>query len=537
MKIYQSIVNSIKLNNAINSKNEKNLNNCQNNYSNNLSTPRLSSNYYLSFKGGNSLNLEQTMLNFQEAEITNGKSIVPERIREATNYVMEAGNPNNLTLIDIHKEVYENILHAETLDEVKQKYPEFKDVYSVNDIDARRDSLIADVKAGRCEIFSPDEDLALQLIKLYWAEAYSLSDLEKYANGKKNMGYIMKKLNIPRFDPHYGLVLKLSDKEYNDRFAETLKLKLAERQEKVTGHVYIPRGNLSIEQKEKISQSLIEYYANNPDRIYLQSIRQREFYKNNPEMAELFKQVLFDAWRLGSSKPVREAMKNHFKKNRTLAPTEKELSNIKQLGAKNRLLMQEFWDKNPQAKKQFSRSLKSAWTRSKKIIEAKSTTIACDNALPAYPKKLADNIKAWAIQKGYDPNTLILNLSLTLNETNQNILNKSMGAKLVSEYFYNNELMSNIYADSLSYALGELKGYLITHKSTSGDAVIRKIENTAKGRTYLHTNELVSLYIDVVQVLLRAGNTDGLAKLVYVLENCYDDIISLRKASGQPIPN
>ena len=538
MIIYPSIVNVVKNKNETSVRRKESDNFVVQSKLSNVTTPFLSSNYYLSFKGGDSLNLLQTMNNFYEAEALNDKKIVPDRVKEAAQFVVEAGNPQELTLIDVHKYVYSDLLHAETLDEVAEKFPEFSDVKSMHDVDSRTDSLISDVKAGKCEIFSQEEDLALQLLKLYWAEGYSLNDLEKYTNGKKNMGYIMKKLNIPRVDKHYGIVLKLSDKEYNERFAETLKLKSVERYESNSGHIYIPRGPLSREQKDKISKSLADYYVKNPERVYLQSLRQREFYKNNPDMASLFREVLFDAWRLGSSKPVKAAMSKFFTDKKFALPSDKSLSDVNGLGAKKRLLMQEFWDKNPDAKKQFSRSMQSAWSRVHKIRKAKEDCMVIDNSfLPAYPKKIAESMKNWVVKRGYDEDSIIVTLSVTVGDFNQNLANKSMGAKLVTEYFEKNPIMSDIYADSLIYSLGELRQYLSLQRSTSGDIAIKKIENAVKGKSFMSVNELVCLYLDVIRFLLSSENVEALTKLVHVLENCYDEVILMRKKYGYPVPN
>ena len=566
MKIYPSLVSTIKINNNQTLAHKQKQDMGVVSEVNYQSVPFLGSGYYVGFKGNQnaSLNLEQTMDRLYEAEALKGEKIIPERIREATDFVLEGGNPNKLALIDVHKQIYEDVLYSDSLDEVKKKYPEFDDVISINDIEKRKKSFISDIKSGENKLFSPDEDFALQLLKLYWAEAYSISDIEKYIDAKTNAYELLKDLNIPRRHPHYALRLKLSDSEYNERFIETLKLRHAQRIEKETGGVYIPRGALSSETKMKISEGLLEYYSKNPERIYLQSARQREFFSNNPEIAGLFREVLFDAWRLSSSKPVKASMKSFYEKKRfeqrkqqqaaerfsklrgqnnmlriqkeIVIPTDKELSDVKRLGSTQRNLMQEFWDNNPDAKRLFGRSLQCAWNRVKKVKAAESNLLVLENGLPAYPKKLADRMRAWTIAKGYDADSIKLNMCISVGNFNKGIANKSMGAKLVTEYFAENPMMSDIYADSLAYALGELKQYLVSHRSNGGDATIQKIETAAKGRTFLYLNELSCLYLDVVQLLIKNGNVDALTKLIISLEASYDEVIKWRKSSGMELP-
>jgi PBSX family phage terminase large subunit len=100
-----------------------------------------------------------------------------------------------------------------------------------------------------------------------------------------------------------------------------------------------------------------------------------------------------------------------------------------------------------------------------------------------------------------------------------------------------NPIMSDIYADSLMYTLTELRQYLSLNKTASGDMAIRKIDNVARGRSFLSVNELVCLYLDVLRFLLNSENVEALTKLVHVLENCYDEVILMRKKYGLPIPS
>lgn len=504
------------------------------------SSPFLSSNYYLSFKGGYSLNLLQTMRNFEEVETQNGKQIVPDKVREVSDFVLDAGNPNNLTLIDVHKKAYEDIEASDSLEEVKVLHPEFEDVLSVDEVNARKDSFIADVKAGKCEIFSKDEDLSLQLLKLYWANGFSLSDLEKYTNGKKNIAYVMQKLNIPRLDSHYGHILKFSDKEYNERMAEELALKRAEFYEIKNGHVYIPRGPLPKEQREKISVSLIDYYANNPERIYLQSARQKEFYKNHPEEAELFALVVEEAWRLGSSKPVKDMLskfltrKGIAQRNSQKNNPQKSVASPEDMSIRQRLYMQEFWATHPQAKDKFSLSMKYAWKRIKELKEIESTKV--DTTIPAYPKHIQDNMRKWAEKKGYNPSAINFNLTTFIGDSRH--IQASKGAQIVKEYFEENPVMADVYADSIAYSLAVLRDYLLTpdHKSAIGDKIVSNIEGNLRGKKSMGTKELLAIYVDVVKTLISNNRLEDLAALCRYLEQCYNHVINIRKREGYPTP-
>lgn len=210
--------------------------------------PIVTSEQYLAFTGGYSLDLTSTIKNLDK--LAQKKSnVYPPQIREWAGIILEEGNKTKETLIDIHKKFYENIKDCFSLDEVKKKFPEFKDVISSKNVEAQQGSFIDDFQKGKLEYFDNDEDLSLQLLKLYWGEGFSINDLRQYSDGK-NISYAMKKLNIPLTDPTYGKILKLSDPEYNARLTKEMTAKrmasLDRKAQEATGEpVYIKRGPLS----------------------------------------------------------------------------------------------------------------------------------------------------------------------------------------------------------------------------------------------------------------------------------------------------
>ena len=93
---------------------------------------------------------------------------------------LSKNNPDDKTLYDVHFEKYKHILDCYSLDELKQNFPEFKDVFSAYDVEALPDSVVGDFQNGESEIFTTEEDLALQLVKLYWGQGFSLNDLSDF---------------------------------------------------------------------------------------------------------------------------------------------------------------------------------------------------------------------------------------------------------------------------------------------------------------------------------------------------------------------
>ena len=134
---------------------------------------------YLAFTGGYSLNLEKTI---ERLDILAQKksNLYPPNIREWAGMILEEGNKNGETLIDIHKKFYSSLKDCFSLKEVKEKFHEFKDVLSDSEVKFSKDSLFESIKKGETEFFDSEEDLSLQILKLYWGEGFSLNDLKKY---------------------------------------------------------------------------------------------------------------------------------------------------------------------------------------------------------------------------------------------------------------------------------------------------------------------------------------------------------------------
>ena len=216
MKIQKILPNAIK-NNYNNIKHE-NKKFAQNEKTNSFLP---STSQYLAFCGGLSLDLKHVNSSLEEKEY-------PPNIKNLIEAELSKNEQTKKTLYDVHSQHYKGILDCYSLDELKEKYPEFKDTVSVYDIEEyKKGSTVDEFLNGKSKTFSPDEDLTLQLIKLYWGQGFSLTDLSKYSSETSdteagvNFYYTMtKKLNIPVMDRHYARVLKLSNKEYNEKFTQ-----------------------------------------------------------------------------------------------------------------------------------------------------------------------------------------------------------------------------------------------------------------------------------------------------------------------------
>lgn len=347
--------------------------------------------YNINFMGGYSMDLSETLRNFDEYE-KRGVAIYPPDIRELIVDELAKGNPDSKTLIDIHKKKYAPIKDCYDLNEVKEKFPEFKNVLSDTQVDYSANSFIDDVKQGKSLYFNKDEDLAFQLLKLYWSEGLSINGLKNYTDGKE-VKYHMSKFAIPLVQNEYGKILKLSDKEYNKRFSEYMSEKAMEARDRKSQAedgepIYIPRGPLGESHKRHISEGLIRYYAQHPEKSGQISERQKQYFEDNPEQRLRMQKALLFAWnKTQEGRSIKKHMSKFFKKAGIKFDFIQE-NEIKEQTPEQRKTFREFWKANAWAKKQMSIATIKGWEKVKQD-ELKAQEIA-----PVKEEKAVEEVKS-----------------------------------------------------------------------------------------------------------------------------------------------
>lgn len=441
------------------------------------SLPMPTSAHYLSFMGGSSLNLKESIQNLEKIS-KEGEDKFPKGIKEDAQEVIKSGNPENKTLIDVHKNKYSLLKDCYNLDDAKALYDEFSGVISDNQVEYMPDSFVDRVKKGEVENFNKDEDLAFQLLKLYWADGFSLTDLKRYSG--TDLYHTLKKFNIPMMDKDYAHVLKFSDKEYNERLTKEMAQKRAESmerrlQEKEGEPVFIPRGPLSDIHKKHISEGLIQYYAKHPEKRAEMSQRQIEYFKNNPEQAELMGKAMDYAWnKTQEGMSIKRQLSKFFKKQRVTFD-KNSLSDEAKMTPEQRAVMSDFWAKNAWARDLFSKATISGWEY---VKNRKNTDININDVLKVnvkynlIPAGYVDDVRKWTLEKGistlgvdfqklktqnYDEDNCrsfaILSALYTKNiPMSGDFITSSLGAALIS---IRNEIFSNKippkYADNIEF--------------------------------------------------------------------------------------
>lgn len=344
---------------------------------------------YLAFTGGASLNLTETVKRLDILAERNS-SIYPPNIREWLELALEEGSKAKETLITVHKKYFSSLRDCFTLDEIKARFPEFQDVIPASSITPKEGSFLDKFQKGELEFFDNDEDLSVQLIKLYWGEGFSLTDLKRYTGGT-DLYHTMKRLGIPRASQDYGHYLKFSDPQYNERLTAEMtekRMQALDRRAQIQEDepVHIPRGPLSEQHKKRISEGLKRFHQENPEAVYQMSERQKEFYRQNPERAEELTRVLKKAWGINGGENIRKAMGRFFKGRKIpMFDPENPMSMTKEQSR----TMREFWGANPWAKKSWSKAMEYGWKKVREENEAVFIIRLCPDEIIRYVEQKA----------------------------------------------------------------------------------------------------------------------------------------------------
>ena len=529
-------INPIGFNYGVNSQNIKNKvqkNNIEQNKIENL--PLVSASYMLAFTGGKSLNLEQTVKQIEQF------GSFPPDIKEEAEQIIKEGNPDNKTLIDVHKEKYEGLNYLDNLDDIKELYPEFEGVLPDSAVEIREGSFMDDVKKGKIPYFDKNQDVAVQLLQMYWGEGFSLNDLKTQFAGK-SINSVFEKLNIPKTDRTYGYYLKFSDKEYNERFTSKMSERLkGQHREKIARKdgVYIPRGPLTPEHKANISKGLIKHYTEHPEKALEMSERQKRFYEEHPEEKIKFSEVMLRAWGKREAAPIKKALSRFLKR----PLTDEELSNIFAQDKETKAKMQAFWNKNKWAKDKFSNLMKKSWARQKELDEMGLIYEPFYTA-NLIPKKMQEKIGRIMVPNNKNfaniPTSLIPDLrELTDNPnliTPAGSIEMKETGKIIDDYFDANPSEQDVLADTLDMGFAIAIKELAEEKVKNMDKYPAFAEmtvywqDTAVQKWKQHTptgiDELTKIYSTLMNICVANNDLASAKKIDKSIESAYDLVIN-----------
>lgn len=150
----------------------------------------------------------------------NRMHVLPKRMQDAVTNELKKGNPENISLRDLHLKTYSKILDCNSLEELKNEYREFGEVFQANAVVKHKSPNIKKIMK-----VIPLEDLSLFLAKERWAKLKTTDELAKTL-GLKDRGAInwfLDKIQLPRFEKNYMVLLRSTDENLNKEIADKMR--------------------------------------------------------------------------------------------------------------------------------------------------------------------------------------------------------------------------------------------------------------------------------------------------------------------------
>lgn len=249
-----------------------------------------------------------------------------------------ASNPKELpSLQDVHKKVYQPLFDAKNLEEVRERFPEFKDVIDIVSLKDNRSKAVKAIKEKM-----PLEKFTLQYLKqLYQPE--KMEDLVKMYDltNRSILSWLNQKLNIKKLCSPYLKILKMSDEKENQRIAELSRQAIfANPKAQKKRLAKAAETHRTPEYRAKKSQEMIDFYKRNPKAAGKIGFISKETWNRCPEI----KKALAE-FKDGKSAYIQAIMTKVEYKNAT--PSERKI--IKGF-------YKEFWETHPEMKEQYRKA-------------------------------------------------------------------------------------------------------------------------------------------------------------------------------------
>lgn len=139
-------------------------------------------------------------------------------------------NGETTTIYEIHQDYYGELLNCKTLEEAKEKYPEFKDVLDAKDLPMQKKGIIKSVQQGKVDGVNIC-DLSLILLQKHYVDLKNYGSRSDYWNKKSDdVMQVFSQLNIPFLNKRYLYVISKQkpdsfwqDEEYKNNAKENMK--------------------------------------------------------------------------------------------------------------------------------------------------------------------------------------------------------------------------------------------------------------------------------------------------------------------------
>lgn len=198
--------------------------------------------------------------------------------REILKQYQETIDDNNILLCEIHKNFYADLLNCSTLDEAKEKYPEFREAIDANQLDEKESKgIISNIKNGKVE-GANIKTLSLDLLKQHYANAYGHAKKEAYFGlSAKTVLSLFEKLNIKPLNREYFLTITRETPERRAICSQN-SLKLWQRDEYRQGRTEDAEKRWQRPEYREKRAASIEKYWSDPENRAMQAENMRKMH-------------------------------------------------------------------------------------------------------------------------------------------------------------------------------------------------------------------------------------------------------------------
>ncbi len=248
---------------------------------------------YLSFgshKNFRHIKLSEALKSLKESEI-------PQQVKK---YLERMAPDANERLVDVHKAVYKRLLTSKSLKEVKDFFPEFKDVVEMTSLNPKtvHGGFVSEVFNNKVENLSP-KDCALKLLKLYYGEAMTWQQVgEQFGTTASAIQHLFNRLGITPLKYYYAKLISQTKTSF-----DLTRTKLSELAKKRANRFKVPIDHKAA--KERLTDAWNYAYEQVPEMKKIKKIpacikgdyhdRLKESYKD-PEIMEVVDRF-FNAYR------------------------------------------------------------------------------------------------------------------------------------------------------------------------------------------------------------------------------------------------
>ena len=266
-------------------------------------------------------------------------ALIPERVLLKAKEALANTRGSYPSLLEIHKNLYSQLLECKTLDEAKRIYPEFQGM--IDKLEFKRKSVYSERFNKNC-----GEDFALKVLQEYWGNLKTKDEIAEQL-GMKNrtsLEWALKQINFVGFPHNYKTLLNSSDTIGNSVIAA-----------KTTAWNTL-HPDLMYAHNRKAAQGCKtdEYRA-------AQSQRIKDYDKTNPERKEKISKSLKEGWQ--KCPEVRSAMSEFAAKENSytrMAVVKKSKGQKLTQNEEKAILSfyKRFWNQHPELKNVYSEARK-----------------------------------------------------------------------------------------------------------------------------------------------------------------------------------